>query len=125
MDTRGIDDMQTKNRTAVITEAAAQAALRRGPAPELAPDEERVTRMRLGAPLPRGAPLERKVLAGSDAEIELLAWEIETFLRWKAHVEAARAARPAARPAATVARAAMPISSRTKEKIVRALRRKV
>lgn len=124
MDTRGSDDMQTKNRTAVVTEAAAQAALRRRPAPELAPDEERAARMRLGAPPPRGAPLERKVLAGSDAEIELLAWEIETFLRWKAHVQAVRAARPPTETAATVARAAIPTASRTKEKIVRALRKK-
>ena len=49
--------MQTKNRTAVVTEATAQAALRRGPAQELAPDEERALRMRLGAPPPRGRPL--------------------------------------------------------------------
>jgi hypothetical protein len=108
--------MQTKNRTAVVTEAAAQAALRRRPSPELAPDEERVARMRLGAPPPRSAPLERKVLAGSDAEIELLAWEIEAFLRWREHLRAARAARSA------IARAPSP--SRTKEKILRALRKK-
>jgi hypothetical protein len=106
--------MQTKNRTAVVTEAGAQAALRRGPTPELAPDEERAVRMRLGAPLPRTARLERKVAAG-DLEIELLAWEIETFMKWKAHVAAIRArAEPKAAPA----------TSRTKEKIVRALRKK-
>lgn len=114
--------MQRKNHTAVVTEAAAQAALRRRTAPELAPEEERAARMRLGAPLPRSAPLERKVLAGSDAEIELLAWEIETFLKWKAHVTALRAAE---RPAVAAVRTAVPTASRTKEKIVRALRKKV
>jgi hypothetical protein len=106
--------MQTKNRTAVITEAAAQAALRRGPAPDLAPDEERAVRMRLGAPPPRTAPLERKAATG-DLEIELLAWEIETFMKWKAHLAAVRAQAEAQ---------AAPAPSRTKEKIVRALRKK-
>jgi hypothetical protein len=107
--------MQTRNRTAVATEAAAQAALRRGAAPALTAEEERATRMRLGAPLPRGAALERKAAPRSELELELLAMEVEGFLRWKEHLARVRAA-PAA-PATT--------SSRTKEKIVRALRRKV
>jgi hypothetical protein len=112
--------MQTKNRTAVVTEAAAQAALRRRTTPDLAPEEDRALRMRLGAPAPRTAPLERKA-AGGDLEIELLAFEIEAFMKWKAHLEAVRAAqRPAPAPTATPA----PIASRTKEKIVRALRQK-
>jgi hypothetical protein len=111
--------MQTKNRTAVVTEAAAQAALRRRTSPELAPEEDRALRMRLGAPAPRAAPLERKALGG-DLEIELLAFEIEAFMKWKAHLEAVRAANPAPVAAPAVA----PTTSRTKEKIVRALRRK-
>ena len=105
--------MQKKTGTTVVTDATAQAALRRGATPRLAPDEERAARMRLGAPPPRATPLERKVLAGSDAEIELLAYEIEGFLRWKEHLAAVRAAPPAVATA-----------SRTKDKIVRALRRK-
>jgi len=96
--------------TAVVSEGAAQAALRRGAVPSLAPEEERALRMRLGASLPMTARLER-IATASDAEIDLLAIEIEAFLAGRA--------RPAGRAAA-----AAPSPSRTKEKIVRALRRK-
>lgn len=98
-------------KTAVVTESAVQAALRRGPAVELGAEEEQAMRMRLGAALPRTARLERKVLEGSDAELELLAFEIEAYL----HLRERGLARPA-RPA--------PRDSRTKEKIVRALRKR-
>lgn len=98
-------------KTAVVTESAVQAALRRGAAQELSAEEEKAMRMRLGASLPRSARLERKVLEGSDAELELLAFEIEAFLRL----------RPSAGPARTPA---APRDSRAKEKIVRALRKK-
>lgn len=94
-------------KTAVVTESAVQAALRRGPAVELSAEEEKAMRMRLGAALPRGARLEQKVLQGTDAELELLAYEIEAYLRLQ---------EAAPRPA--------PRDSRAKEKIVRALRRK-
>ncbi len=72
-------------------------------------------RMRLGASPPRSAPLERVAEGESDLEIELRAAEIEAWLRWKAHVRGG-AARPSAPTAA--------VPSRTKEKIIRALRRK-
>jgi len=96
--------------TAVVTESAAQAVLRRGAAVDLASDEEKVMRMRLGASLPLSARLERIAVA-TDTEIELLAYEIEAFLRLRE-----RAAPPQ--------RAAAPRASRAKEKIVRALRKK-
>lgn len=99
-------------KTAVVTERAVQAALRRGPARELAAEEEKAMRMQLGASLPHRAPLERKVLEGSDAELELLAWEIEAFLRMR---ERGLLGRPRVAPR----------DSRAKEKIIRALRRKV
>lgn len=104
--------MSSKGHTGVVevTEAAAQAALRRGSSSELAADEERALRMRLGASLPRSARLERIAVAG-EAEIELLAYELEAFLR----LRAGGAAGPVP---------ARPVASRTKEKIVRALRRK-
>jgi hypothetical protein len=95
-------------KTAVVTESAVQAALRRGPAPELAAEEEKAMRMRLGASLPRAARLERKVLEGTDAELEVLAFEIEAHLRMRG---GAGRGLPA------------PRDSRMKEKIVRALRR--
>ncbi len=71
-----------KRGTAVVTESAVQAALRRGPARDLAPDEERLMRMRVGASLPLSARLERIAVA-TDAEIELLSYEIEAFLHLK------------------------------------------
>lgn len=106
--------MQGKKRAgaAVVTESAAQAALRRRSAAELAPEEEKVLRMRLGAGLPLSARLER-IAAATDAEIEILAYEIEAYLRWKA-----RAPRAAGQPGPA------PTTSRVKEKIVRALRKK-
>ena len=106
--------MQTKKTaTEVATEAAAQAALRRGPTRELTPEEERVMRMRLGAVPPRGAPLERSAGARTDLEIELLAAEVDVHLRWR-EAQRGRAA----------SRAVAPSNSRSKERIIRALRKK-
>jgi hypothetical protein len=105
-----MEPMETKKRaTAIALEPAAQAALRAGATRELAPDEERVLRMRLGAVPPEKAPLERAVSGRSDLEIELLAAEIEAHLRLREHRKAL---------------AAEAAPSRSKEKIIRALRRK-
>jgi hypothetical protein len=104
--------VMTRKGQAVVTEGAAQAVLRRGTARELTPEEEKVMRMRLGAAPPRAAPLERSYEAESDLEIEIRAAEIEAWMRWKAHVAERSAPR------------ATPAPSRTKEKIVRALRKK-
>jgi hypothetical protein len=106
--------MATKRNASVgvVTEGGAHAALRRAPARELSPEEEKVMRMRLGAAPPGVAPLERSVDDSSDLAIELRAAEIEAWMRWKA------------RGAGRAAPAAAPVPSRAKEKIVRALRRK-
>ena len=105
--------MSTKRNASVgvVTEGGAHAALRRGPTTELSPEEEKVMRMRLGAAPPRAAPLERSFEGPSDLEIEIRAAEIEAWMKWKAR-------------AAERAPAVAPAPSRTKEKIVRALRRK-
>lgn len=103
-----------KSGVGVVTEADVQGVLRRAPARELAPEEDKVMRMRLGASPPRTAPLERAGEGPSDLEIELRAAEIEAWMRWKAH----RADRP------EPPRTAAPVPSRAKEKIIRALRRK-
>jgi hypothetical protein len=108
-----------KSRTAVVTEGAAQSVLRRAAAPELSSEEEKVMRMRLGATPPRGARLERAIEADEELEIELRAMEIEAFMKWKAHLAGRAAVTATPRTAATV----RPGSSRTKEKIVRALRK--
>jgi len=76
-------------------------------------------RMRLGAAPPRSAPLERLAEGLGDLEIEVLACELEAFMKLRARRE--REAGPAAEPPA---RTLAPLPSRTKEKIVRALRKK-
>ena len=104
-----------KSGVAVVTEGAAQAALRRGPARELSAEEEKVVRMRLGASPPRTATLERAGEGLTDLEIEIYATEIEAYMKWKAR-------RPD-RPATARAPAIATRDSRTKERIVRALRK--
>lgn len=101
-----------KTSQATVTESSAQAVLRRGAARRLAADEEKVMRMRLGAALPRRAEIEWVGTADEELAIELRAMEIEAYLKIKA------------RQAPRVAPARTPTTSRTKEKIVRALRRK-
>jgi DNA-directed RNA polymerase sigma subunit (sigma70/sigma32) len=101
-----------KKGAAVITEGAAQAILRRGAALELAPDEEKVMRMRLGASPPRAETLERLGCGVAELEIELLSYEIEAFLKLRQ------------RRARVTRRQLAPAPSRVKEKIVRALRKK-
>jgi hypothetical protein len=105
-------DAKKKAGVAVVSEAAAQAALRRGATRELDPQEEKVMRMRLGASPARTAPLEQAGRGLSDLEIELLSYEIEAWMKMKARRAEGATARLA------------PVPSRTKEKIVRALRRK-
>lgn len=105
---------------AVVTEGAAQAVLRRGPARDLSSDEEKVMRMRLGAALPRTAELEwSERELSEEQQIELQAMQIEAWMKWKHHLAAQRTTRTA--PVRTVP---APQPSRAKEKIVRALRKK-
>jgi len=102
-----------KTAPAVASEAAVQAVLRRGVASELSPEEEKVMRMRLGASLSRGQALERAGRGLADVEVELLAFEIEAFLKLRERRERQGRARGAA-----------PQPSRAKERIIRALRKK-
>ena len=103
--------MRKKTAQATVTEASAQAVLRRRGASQLAAVEEKVMRMRLGAALPRKSEIEWMGTESEELAIELRALEIETYLKLRAHQ--ARQAAPAAAPS----------TSRTKEKIVRALRK--
>jgi hypothetical protein len=109
--------MATKKKAgaAVVSEGGAHATLRRGPTRELSAEEEKVMRMRLGASPPRTAPLERSFEALTDAEIEVRAAEIEAWMRWKARLD----------PREDAPAAPLPRPSRMKEKIVRALRKKI
>jgi hypothetical protein len=116
-------------RTAVVSEAGAHAALRRGTARDLSAEEEKVMRMRLGASPPRTVPLERSFEPLSDLEIEVRAAEIEAWMRWKARSAGIAAPRPQpsrAPPGAPPARsAASPRPSISKDRIIRALRKKI
>lgn len=119
--------MQKRTRsTVVVSESTVQATLRRGPARELAAEEDRAVRMRVGASVPAGAPLDRKPAGTEDAEIELLAAEIEMFMRMRDQLRAHAARRAGARAQAASQPAPVAASrmSPTKAKIVRALRNK-
>ena len=109
-----VHGMAGKRKTAptVATEGAAQAVLRRGATHELSSEEEKVMRMRLGAVLPRTERLERVGQGFAETEIDLLAWEIEAYLRLG---RPARGRTPGPAPGT---------SSRAKEKIIRALRKR-
>ena len=110
--------MVTKKKAGVevVSEGGAHGALRRGPAKDLSPEEEKVMRMRLGATPPRSAPLERCYEGLSDLEIEVRAAEIEAWMKWKARL--------ADREERVAAPAPLAAPSRAKEKIIRALRKK-
>ena len=77
----------TKKKTAetTVTEASAQAVLRRRGASQLAAVEEKVLRMRLGASLPRKSEIEWMGTESEELAIELRALEIETYLKLRAH----------------------------------------
>lgn len=97
----------------MVTEGAAQALLRRGAARELEPAEEKLMRMRLGASLPATGSLERAGRGFPETELDLLAYEVEAYLKLRDR-----------RSRRTRAPAAKPVISRAKEKIIRALRKK-
>ena len=102
--------MKKKNAEATVTESSVQAVLRRRGARELDADEEKVMRMRMGASLPRKGEIEWMGTANEELAIELRAIEIETYLKLRAHQ--------------THRVVTAPTTSRTKDKIVRALRRR-
>lgn len=102
-----------KAARAVAGEAAVQAVLRRGSARELSQEEEKVMRMRLGASPAREQALERVGRGVADLEEELLAFEVEAFLKLRER-----------RERLVPGRAAVAQPSRAKERIIRALRRK-
>lgn len=120
-------DQKRKSRksTSVVSEGAAQAVLRRGRTRELAPDEERVMRARLGATVPPTSTLGwMDDELSEEQQVELQAMQIEAWMKWKAHLAARRAPGSATTTAPAVTRVAVrPLPSRAKEKIIRALRK--
>ena len=116
---------KSRKSTSVVSEGAAQAVLRRGRTRELAPDEERVMRARLGATVPATSTLGwMDDELSEEQQIELQALQIEAWMKWKAHLAAQRAPRPATVARTSPSRLAVaPQPSRAKEKIIRALRK--
>jgi hypothetical protein len=118
-------DRKSRKSTSVVSEGAAQAVLRRGRTRELAPDEERVMRARLGATVPATSTLGwMDDELSEEQQIELQAMQIEAWMKWKAHLATQRTSRTAVAPAPAATRVAVrPQPSRAKEKIIRALRK--
>lgn len=101
--------------TVAVTREEVRAALTK--ARTLASDEEKTLRMRYGVGAEsHAAPLPRAAAGNAELEDELLIIEMQLMKAWKARMAADKA--PRARTGATTT------SSRTKDKIVRALRRK-
>lgn len=108
--------MAAKSTTTTVT--AKQVATGLAKAREVTSEEERVVRMRYGAPADAKAPLGRKAAEGSEAADELLLLEMQLLKAYRAHLAKQNAKTvAAARPAPTV-------QNKAKDKIVRALRKK-
>jgi hypothetical protein len=93
--------------TAEVAAAEVRAAL--GGARTLSSEEEKALRMRHGGFVQRDAPLPRAAAGNAELEDELLVVEMQLMRAWRRRMAAATTA---------------PAPSRTKDKIVRALRKK-
>src|SRR5579871_6055573 len=98
-------ERKTGSSTAAVTAAEVQAAL--GRAKTLTSEEEKALRQRYGAKVAVTAPLPSAASGNAELEDELLLIEMQLMRAWKMRLGGA-----------------MPAPSRTKDKIVRALRKK-
>lgn len=102
-----------------VTKEEVRSAL--GRARTLTSEEEKALRMRHGVSTPKlDAPLPRAAGDNAELEDELLIIEMQLMRAWRRRLDEQKGlqAAPAAKPAVAVQ------SSRTKDKIVRALRKK-
>ena len=106
--------MSTKSASTTLTATQVQQAMAR--TQSLTSEEEKVVRMRTGAAVDRKAPLARKAAEGTEAADELLVMEMEILRAFRQH-QAKLGAKKAPEARTTT-------EGRTKEKIVRALRKK-
>jgi hypothetical protein len=104
--------MSAKSTTTTLTREQVATGLSKA---KVSVEEEQVLRMRQGAKVDGRAPLGRKAAEGSEATDELLLMEMQLLKAYRAHLAAQKA--PVATAKATV-------QNRTKDKIVRALRKK-
>ena len=108
--------MAAKSTTTTATKQQVATGLSK--AREVTSEEERVLRMRHGAAVDSKAPLARKAPEGSEAADELLLLEMQLLKAYREHLaKQQKKAVAAAKPAPTV-------QNRSKDKIVRALRKK-
>jgi hypothetical protein len=114
---------KTTTRETTLTQSDVRDTLAR-PTPALAAEDEKVLRMRYGAPAPRTLVLERVGQDHPDAREKLLGIELELLRQWRER----QAARPDPRAQTTVA---PPVAARVapapnprRDKIVQALRTK-
>lgn len=114
--------MERKAGSSTVTAKEVKASLSR--ARTLTQEEEKVTRMRHGAGADLSAPLPRAAGGNAELEDELLLLEMQLMKAMRARTgQTATAARtpPAAKAASRVSPSAV---NKTKDKIVRALRKK-
>jgi hypothetical protein len=93
--------------TAAVEAEAVRAAL--GPARTLSSEEEKALRMRYGGRTERAAPLPGAAAGNAELEDELRLIEMQLTRAWRLRQQG---------------RLPQPVGSRTKDKIVRALRRR-
>ena len=98
------------NKTGTLELTTEEVRERLSTARTLTPEEERVLRMRHGAKVEKDAPLPRAAAGNAELEDELLVLEMQLLRQMRART-------------APVARVE-PAANRTKDKIVRTLRRK-
>jgi hypothetical protein len=99
-------DRKLGGSTAAVTAAEVQTAL--GQARTVSSEEEKCLRMRYGSKVELGAPLPRAAGGNRELEDELLVVEMQLMKAWRARMGPRLQAAP----------------SRTKDKIVRVLRKK-
>src|SRR4051794_18482 len=107
--------MAAKSTTTTVTAKQVSTGLSR--TSEVTAEEERALRMRFGAKAEPRAPLPRKAEPNTEAADGLLLRERQLLRAYGAHLAAQGRPLTAAKPAPTV-------SNRSKDKIVRALRKK-
>ncbi len=112
--------------TVAVTREEVRAAFAR--ARTLSTEEEKALRMRHGVAAERTEPLPRAAGRNAELEDELLVIEMQLMRAWRARLDQEKVARFGAAPRATTttttSTTVTTTTSRTKDKIVRALRKK-
>jgi hypothetical protein len=114
--------MERKVGSSTVTEKELKGAL--GKARTLSAEEEKVVRMRQGAAADLAAPLPRAARGNAELEDELLVIEMQLMKAMRARTGQTRTASNTKPAAAAAQRVSTGAVNQTKDKIVRALRKK-